>query len=219
MHTFKGTIYTETKQSFVKDDALQAEETWKVLLQEPFFLNNVLPEMDHQSILSAAHFVFKRCLADTKDLAQDKSLINCAILIRGVLYYTLLKISKLFKHKHKSDDKIFVKEVFSKIDADLFISGNKTTEAHKIFIQKLKLDWDKTNYKLDAEKLDLYFSIIKQLPILHMPTAVQDVLLLFLVALLYDCKDVLQKHPSEENLELIVSGKNKSLTLYKVLFY
>lgn len=217
MHTFKASICTETKQSFIKDDALQPEETWKALLQDPFFLNNVLPEMDHQSILSAAHFVFKTCLADNINLAQSQSLINCAILIRGVLYYTLLKISKLFKHKHKSDDKTFVKELFSKIDADLFICGNEITEVHKIFIQKLKLDWDKESYKLDAEKLDLYLNVIKQLPILHMPAAVQDVLLLFLVALLYDCKGVLQKHPTEEKLELIVSGKNRSLILYEVL--
>lgn len=209
-HTFRATCYTEIKQSFIKDDTLTAEESWKALLQEPFFLNNILPEMDHQSILSAAEFIFKTCLAEENNLAQNQSLINCDMLTRGVLYHTLQKISKLFKQKQKYSEKsnvIFVKEVFTKIDADLFICGNEMSEVHENFISNLELDWDTTTYKLDAGKLDLYLNLIKQMPVLHMPAAVQEVLLVFLVALLHDCNDVIQKQHIGENVELTVCGK------------
>lgn len=222
MHTFKATYYTETKLSFIKDDTLEAEDSWKALLQEPFFLNHILPEMNHQTILSAANFVFKKYCFHSNDLAQNQILIDCDILMRSVLYCTLHKICKLFKCKQKFVEKsriVLTKELFSIIDVDLFIHGYEIKEVHEKFVENLECDWNIRINKIDAVKLDIYLGLIRQLPILHMPATIQDIVLVFVITVLHDCKHDIQNQSVKEHLEIIGTGKLLSAVIITRLYF
>lgn len=208
MHTFNATCYAEIKRSFIKDVTLEAEEDWKNLLQESFFVNHILPDMEHQNILSAADFIFKACVADESYLIKNQSLITCHVLMRSVLYCAIHKMSKLFKQKQKCGEGVFCKKLFKKIDASLLINGNEIKEVPDDFAENLKQNWITTANKIDFEKLDTCLKIIKQLPVFYLPAATQDILLLFLIALLHDCKSDSQNKLLEERLEPIITGNH-----------
>lgn len=207
--TFKAAYYIDIKQSFIKDLVLETEDIWKVLLQEPLFLNDVLPEMDSQSLLLAADYVLNVYLAND-DLLMNESLINCDVLTKSVLYCIIRKISKHFKQKQKSkenDKNIVCKQLFSVIDADLFVSGEELNQVYNVFIKHFQSNNQQTASILDLEKLILCINIIKKLPVLHMPKPIRDVLLLFLIAVLHDSKNESQNEILHENLEHVIVGK------------
>lgn len=210
MYAFKSTCYAEMKRSLINSIALEDEDSWKILLQEQLFLNHILPEMDLQSILSAADTVLNNCITDENYLHKTQSLFNCDKLMKGVLYSTLHKINRLFKCKRKSGENYKIlgsKQLLSEVNAEMFICSAEIDDVYSSFNRILLEKQDRITCNVDNEKLNLFLNVLKQLPVLHLSKSVQDVLLLYLVILLRDCRNILENEEGTRNLEHVVTGE------------
>lgn len=206
MHVFNANCFGEMKRSFTDSVVSETHATWLVLFQEPFVLKHLLPEMNHETILSAADSVLKSCSADGNYLMRKDSLVNCGSLMRAAVYGILRKINVLFKKKGGDAGMFFGRELFRQINVAEFVADEELKELPLSFNQLLQQNWT-TNCKVDAEKLNAYLNILKQLPVVHLSNNVHDAVTLYLIALLFDCQNGFKDGETKANLECVVNGE------------
>lgn len=206
MHVFKEACYAEAKACVVQSVSGEIKEIWKAMLQDQFFLNHILKEMDLQTILFLGECVLKEALRDEGYLT-NAALIDCDLLMKAVLY-NVLKIHKLFKQKRKMDDgvtKSFCCELFSRIDEGAFIYNGDLETATQAF-NKLLLQEYNVTYSINFEKLEGYLKVVKKIPVLSFADSHQKMVLFYLVALLQDCRSNSVKEELLVKIEHIITG-------------
>lgn len=183
-------VKPEAISNVVKWLPTHLKASWQDFVEDKFAVRVLLKEIDRANLI----FLGENLVEHFQQLKRSH-VIDSALLTNVTLWVLIGKINKLFRLKRKRDSELghsFSEKVFNVFPEDAFLSvqpGGRFSEAQVNELFDLWQDDASTNIQSKEDKLFGYLETMRLLPFMYSDVQIQQMVLLYLLALTKDVRN------------------------------